>query len=151
MKTSVRLGLVLFTLLCGLLRVRAADQPHFDHLAFYVVDLKVSTAFYRDVVGLKEISEPFHDGKHTWFEIGPKLALHVISGATAPLPKEKRNHLCLSVNSVDTFAARLSKARVAYEDLAGKKGGVTRRPDGVNQIYFQDPDGNWIEINDAKD
>jgi lactoylglutathione lyase len=24
------------------------------------------------------------------------------------------------------------------------------RPDGVRQIYFQDPDGYWIEVNDAK-
>jgi catechol-2,3-dioxygenase len=24
------------------------------------------------------------------------------------------------------------------------------RPDGVKQIYFQDPEGYWIEINDDK-
>ena len=127
------------------------DHPHFNHVAFYVVDLKVSADFYRDVVGLPSIAEPFHDGKHVWFEIGPKQALHIISGATAPLPKEKRNHLCLSVTSVDAFAARLQEHKVAYEDLAGTKAAITRRPDRVNQIYFQDPDGNWIEINDAKE
>ena len=24
------------------------------------------------------------------------------------------------------------------------------RPDGVHQLYFQDPDGYWIEVNDDK-
>ncbi len=129
----------------------AADQPRFNHAAFYVADLKISAGFYRDVVGLPVIPEPFHDGKHAWFELGPKQALHIISGADKVLPKEKRTHLCLSVPSVDTFAARLAQHRISYENLAGEKSAVTRRPDGVNQIYFQDPDGNWIEINDAKE
>lgn len=124
--------------------------PRFDHLAFYVVDLKRSADFYRDLVGLKEIPEPFKDGKHAWFSLGTGMALHVISGAAAPLPKEKRNHLCLSVASMESFTTRLTKAGVVYEDLLGRKGAVTLRPDGVHQIYFQDPDGNWIEINNAK-
>jgi lactoylglutathione lyase len=148
MKAPACLCLLLALATAGL----AADAaPRFNHAAFYVIDLKASAEFYRDVVGLKEIPEPFHDGRHAWFEIGPKMALHIISGAEKVLPKEKRTHLCLSVPAVDAFAARLAKAKVAYEDLAGAKGAVTRRPDGVNQIYFQDPDGNWIEINDAKE
>lgn len=148
MKAPALLSLLL-TLAAAAFAANAA--PRFNHAAFYVIDLKVSANFYRDVVGLKEIPEPFRDGKHAWFEIGPKMALHVISGAEKILPKEKRSHLCLSVPSVDVFAARLARAKVTYEDLAGTKGAVTRRPDGVNQIYFQDPDGNWIEINDAKE
>lgn len=148
MKAPARLLFFVTLLTAGF----AADAPpRFNHAAFYVMDLKVSADFYRDVVGLKEIPEPFHDGKHAWFEIGPKMALHIISGAQAMLPKEKRTHLCLSVPSVDAFVDRLAKAKVAYEDLAGTKGAVTHRPDGVNQIYFQDPDGNWIEINDARE
>jgi lactoylglutathione lyase len=147
MNALARLFLLLTMVAAGF----AADRPRFNHVAFFVVDLKVGADFYRETVGLKEIPEPFHDGKHAWFEIGPGMALHVISGATAPLPKEKRNHLCLSVASVDAFCARLKAHQVTYEDLAGTKGAVTRRPDGVNQIYFQDPDGNWIEINDAKE
>ena len=30
----------------------------------------------------------------------------------------------------------------------GKKGVIQRRANGVNQIFFQDPDGYWIEVND---
>lgn len=150
MKFLARLVFVL-VLLCNPILRATEPAPRFNHAAFYVRDLKISASFYRDVVGLPEIPEPFHDGKHAWFAIGPKTALHIISGATTVLPKEKRTHLCLSVSSVDAFAARLAKASVAYEDLAGTKSAVTRRPDGVNQIYFQDPDGKWIEINDAKE
>jgi lactoylglutathione lyase len=40
---------------------------------------------------------------------------------------------------------------VEYENWAGEKNAVTNRVDGVKQIYFRDPDGYWIEINDAKE
>lgn len=153
MKIITRFTLPLLALLVTgpVLQAASKATPRFNHTAFYVVDLKVSADFYREVVGLPVIPEPFHDGKHAWFEIGPKQALHIISGAEKALPKEKRTHLCLSVPSVDAFAARLAQHKVAYENLAGEKSAVTRRPDGVNQIYFQDPDGNWIEINDAQE
>lgn len=132
--------------------LRAAPvTPRINHLAFYVLDLKTSTDFYTNVVGLTTIPEPFHDGKHTWFSIGPQTHLHIISGAAAKLPKEKRNHLCFTVPSVDEFTVRLKAHQVPYEDLAGTKSAVTTRADGVKQIYFQDPDDNWIEINDAKE
>ncbi|HWA28349.1 MAG TPA: VOC family protein [Lacunisphaera sp.] len=144
--------LVLTGLLAAVVVLRAApNAPRVNHIAFYVLDLKVSTDFYEKIIGLPTIPEPFHDGKHTWFLIGPKTHLHIISGAAAKLPKEKRNHLCFTVDSVDAFAARLAEHKIPYEDLAGAKSAVTRRPDGVNQIYFQDPDDNWIEINDAKE
>jgi lactoylglutathione lyase len=125
--------------------------PRLNHIAFYVLDLKTSTDFYRNVVGLDTIPEPFHDGRHTWFLIGPKSHLHIISGAKVSLPKEKNTHLCFTVPSVDAFIPRLVKNNIAYENWAGEKSAVTNRVDGVKQIYFQDPDGYWIEINDAKE
>jgi lactoylglutathione lyase len=140
-------------LLGGAISGHAADEtaPRGNHVAFYVRDLKVSTDFYSDVIGLPTIPEPFKDGRHTWYLIGPKMHLHIISGATADLPKIKNNHLCFSVPSVDAFVPRLTQAGIPYENLLGQKGVVTVRPDGVKQIYFQDPDGYWLEVNDAKD
>lgn len=125
--------------------------PRINHIAFYVIDLKTTTDFYSNVVGLPTIPEPFHDGKHTWYSVGPKTHLHIISGAKEKLPKIKNAHLCFTVPSVAAFTQRLEAAGVPYEDLAGTKGAVTHRVDGVNQIYFQDPDGYWIEINDARE
>jgi lactoylglutathione lyase len=63
----------------------------------------------------------------------------------------KNAHLCFTVPSVDAFITRLTKNSVPYESWEGKKMSVTTRVDGVKQIYFQDPDGYWIEINDAKE
>ncbi|MBL7875340.1 MAG: VOC family protein [Cyclobacteriaceae bacterium] len=122
-----------------------------NHIAVYVVDLKVSSHFYQNVIGLDTIPEPFHDGKHTWFSVGPKSHLHLIEGATSKTSPNKNTHLCFSVASVDSFIAVLKKNNIEYEDWPGNKMQVTTRVDGVKQIYFKDPDGYWIEINDAKE
>ena len=122
-----------------------------NHIAIYVKDLAKSTEFYRVVVQLDTIPEPFHDGRHTWFRVGPKAALHVISGADSVSWHNKNAHLCFSVASVNNYLTRLRDAGIAYEDWAGKTASVTTRTDGVKQIWFRDPDGYWIEINDAKD
>jgi len=122
-----------------------------NHIAVYVMDLKISTTFYKDIVGLDTIPEPFHDGRHTWFAVGVKSHLHIISGATAKKEHDKNTHLCFSVASVPEFVKVLAKNKVEYENWAGEKMAITTRVDGVKQIYFKDPDGYWIEINDAKE
>lgn len=128
-----------------------AGSPRINHIAVYVVNLDASTAFYRDIIGLDTIPEPFHDGRHTWFLIGPKTHLHIISGAAEKTPKDKNSHLCFTVPSVPEFAEKLRKNGIAFESWTGEKNTWTNRVDGVKQIYFQDPDGFWIEINDARE
>ena len=122
-----------------------------NHVALYVTDLQRATNFYLNIVGLDTIPEPFHDGRHTWFLIGPKSHLHIISGVKTPLLKEKNTHLCFTVASVADFIPRLTKYNIPYENWVGEKMAVTNRVDGVKQIYFQDPDQYWIEINDARE
>jgi lactoylglutathione lyase len=126
----------------------AQNKPRLNHIAHYVVDLKTSTKFYQQVVGLDTIPEPFHDGRHTWFSIGTHGHLHIISGAAAKTPHDKNTHLCFSVLSINDFVTNLKKNGVEYENWAGEKNTVTTRVDGVKQLYFRDPDGYWIEIND---
>ncbi len=52
---------------------QATGQPtvRLNHIAIYVFNLEKSTAFYQEVLGLKQIPEPFHDGRHTWFGLAP--------------------------------------------------------------------------------
>ena len=126
------------------------QKPILNHIAIYVHDLKTSTNFYQNVLQLDTIPEPFHDGRHAWFAIGDRSHLHVISGAATITTHDKNSHLCFSVPSVDSFLIRLNKAGIAYEDWGGKPQTITTRVDGVKQIYLKDPDGWWIEINDAK-
>jgi lactoylglutathione lyase len=144
-------ALLLTVLASSFSTAQKAGSPRLNHIAFYVADLKTSTDFYLNVVGLDTIPEPFHDGRHTWFLIGPKSHLHVISGAPEKTTHIKNTHLCFTVPSVDEFIKRLNKYNTAYESWDGKKFSVTNRVDGVKQIYFQDPDGYWIEINDARE
>jgi lactoylglutathione lyase len=145
MKKMLVLGLLIFAF------AGQAQKPVLNHIAQYVSNLQKSTHFYQHIIGLDTIPEPFHDGKHTWFSVGTKSHLHLIAGATTPTARDKNNHLCFSVPSVDVFVDNLNKAGVPYEDWPGKPQSVTIRVDGVKQIYFKDPDGYWIEINDAKE
>lgn len=121
-----------------------------DHIALYTQNLQRSTYFYQQVVGLDTIPEPFHDGKHTWFAIGGGAALHLIEGLGAPVTNNKNTHLCFSVPSLQPLIQKLQQGGVPYEDWPGKASSITTRVDGVHQIYFKDPDGHWIEVNDAR-
>jgi len=142
---------IAFSCLSAATATAQSSGARLNHIAQYVLDLKVSTDFYREVVGLDTIPEPFHDGRHTWFLIGPKSHLHIISGVKTPLPKEKNTHLCFTVASVEDFIPRLNAHHIAFESWTGEKQTFTKRVDGVKQIYFQDPDGYWIEVNDARE
>lgn len=118
-----------------------------NHIAMYVYDLKKSTAFYEDVLQLQQIPEPFHDGLHTWFTLGPAGQLHLIQGAKQNIKRDKNDHMCFSVSSIEDFISNLDKHQVTYTNWPGTAKAPTVRVDGVKQVYFQDPDGHWIEIN----
>ncbi|MCJ8167407.1 VOC family protein [Pontibacter sp. E15-1] len=129
---------------------RAEEVLLLNHIAIYVHDLAQSTAFYEDVLQLKQIPEPFKDGRHTWFTLGRAGQLHLIQGASRDVTPDKNDHLCFSVRSIDDFIANLDKHTVDYTNWPGTAKAPTVRVDGVKQIYFQDPDGHWIEVNNDR-
>jgi lactoylglutathione lyase len=151
MKKIISSLLSLLIVVCSYSQAGIKPKASLNHIAFYVLDLKTSTAFYQNIVGLDSIPEPFHDGRHTWFSVGPKSHLHLIQGAKTKTDHEKNTHLCFTVPSVEAFIPNLKKNNIEYENWAGEKNAVTNRVDGVKQIYFKDPDGYWLEINDAKE
>ncbi|HXS54472.1 MAG TPA: VOC family protein [Hanamia sp.] len=154
----MKIRIVIIGLVSFLLTINQASAQYrstttkaaLNHIALYVHDLKTSTDFYKNIIGLDTIPEPFHDGKHTWFQISKHANLHIISGNVKEQTHIKDTHLCFSVPSVDAFIPRLEKAGVAYESWQGQAKKATIRVDGVKQIYFQDPDGYWIEVNDDR-
>ena len=97
-------------------------KARLNHIALYVNNLKVSTDFYTYIIGLDTIPEPFHDGRHTWFSVGPKSHLHVISGATQKTEHDKNTHLCFSVSSVIDFIVVMKKNNIPFENWAGEIG-----------------------------
>lgn len=121
-----------------------------NHVAIYVADLKKATDFYKSLFNLEIIANPFNDNKHTWFNLGNGAAFHVIEGAKVKGVFAKNEHLCFSVPSVEVFVKELKAQNIQFENVAGIVGQITARVDGVKQIYFQDPDGHWLEVNDAK-
>lgn len=130
---------------------QAPQKAWLNHTAIYVVDVKVSLAFYQKIIGLDTIPEPFKDGKHAWLSTGPGLSLHIIQGAPRKKKYYKNQHTCFSVGSVQQFTLLLQTNNIPWEDRDGNKMAVTTRVDGVQQVWLQDPDGYWVEINDAKD
>ena len=142
---------LLFTQFQPVVAQSASQKPlatTLNHIALNVVDLEKSTAFYKEVLNLKMIPEPFHDGLHTWFSIGDNAQLHLIQRATDTIAHDKNTHLCFSVKSMDDFVATLDQYNIDRINWTGDSREPTLRVDGVKQIYFRDPDGYWIEVND---
>ena len=122
----------------------------FSHTAIHVRDVKSSAAFYETVLGLKRMPDPFKDELHVWFRIGARGQLHVIGGSTRAVEHDVTSHMAFSVASVEEFASRLDRSQIRYVSSKREERKVTLRPDGIRQIYFQDPDGYWIEVNDDR-
>lgn len=127
---------------------RPKMQLALNHIAIYVHELSKSTDFYENVLMLQRIDEPFKDGRHTWFTLGAAGHLHLIQGAEAHIKRDKNDHLCFSVANIEEFILNLDRLGVEYTNWPGTAKAPTVRVDGVKQVYFQDPDGHWIEIND---
>ncbi|GAB3536416.1 hypothetical protein GCM10027443_26700 [Pontibacter brevis] len=119
-----------------------------NHIALYVHDLALSTKFYKEVLQLEQIPEPFKDGWHNWFSMGGRSQLHLIEGAPKVIEHEKNTHICFSVASLEDFMANLDELQIAYGNFAGNPKVPNLRSDGIRQIFFQDPDGYWLEVND---
>ena len=120
-----------------------------DHDALLVGDLEVSLKFYRDILGFKEIYNAGLGKKFKWIKAANDVQIHLIESKER-IEKNKNVHLAFNTPKLDDFIAFLRYNNVAFENSKGTKGTTNNRPDGVLQIYFQDPDGYWIEVNNSK-
>lgn len=126
----------------------AATTVAIDHVALNVADLDASVQFYSDVLGLQEI--PAAAKGRRWMSLGKGVQLHLLGGRSAPVVDNRSVHLAFTSGSLEPIMQRLRQRKVDWSDFAGTKGAVGLvRTDGVRQIFFRDPDGYWIEVNDA--
>lgn len=121
---------------------------HLDHLALHIRDLERSAHFYGVILGLEELPCPLVKRKIRWFSLGDTLSLHLIQEGDAPVMPKKEMHIALQTNDFDGFLKRLDEHGVTYTDWPGTPGAIHTREDGLRQIFFKDPDGYWLEIND---
>ncbi len=58
-------------------------------------------------------------------------------------------HLALRLSDFDRFLEHLNANHITPHNSKGEPDKINVRSDGVRQVYFQDPDGYWIEVNEA--
>ncbi|GAC1384811.1 MAG: hypothetical protein NVSMB45_13050 [Ginsengibacter sp.] len=121
-----------------------------NHIALDVTQLQKSGWFYHTIIGLDTIANPFNDHRHIWYKIGEHAQLHLIEVKTETSIHYKGTHVCFTVPSIEEVVSKLNQYKIHYENWLGVENTFTIRPDGVKQIYFQDPDGYWIEINNDR-
>ena len=130
---------------------QAATQslPAFDHVAINVSDQQMSVDFYRGAFGMREVAAPFAPGGPRWMELAGGISLHIQSLTEEPAPPPRSIHFAIAVADLGTVIAFLDARRTLWTDSQGRIGKVQdTRTDKVRQIYVQDPDGYWVEVND---
>ncbi|AVR47309.1 glyoxalase [Christiangramia fulva] len=141
-----------FSVICILFLsfVHAQKNPfdlYKDHDAILVKDVDASANFYGNILGLKEIPNGGLPDHIRWFELGDGVQVHLIESDELPL-KNKGVHLAMHTAKLPELMKFLKSHEIHFENWNGEEGITNIRPDGVKQIYFQDPDGYWIEVND---
>ena len=119
----------------------------YNHVGLAVKDLKISVAFYREIIGLSPLDVPDNLlAVRRWFKIAQGQELHLLLGRENPVANNDRNgtHFSLSIptDSADGIEAYLKEKNVPYHRQ--------KRFDGAFQIYITDPDGYVIELNEPK-
>ena len=115
------------------------DIRAIDHVQMTVPrDREAETlAFYRNVLGLKEIPKPEELRKRggAWFEIGA-TQFHVGIDPD-PWPRSKR-HVCFLVPDLAAAREAIMARDVAVEEES--------EAEGLKRFFIRDPAGNRIEI-----
>jgi catechol 2,3-dioxygenase-like lactoylglutathione lyase family enzyme len=119
----------------------------FNHVAISVQDADRSAVFYRNVFGLNEITNRTEVEGIRWFSLGEDKELHLISVVREPVSLNKAVHFALTTPDFDGFVEVLRQSGIGFSDWAGNAGKITVRADDTKQLYIQDPDGYWIEVN----
>jgi len=118
-----------------------------NHIALSVKDVNESIEFYKKVLLLTEIKNTASNSKTRWLSISEGKQLHLIPRPNTEIKTNKAVHFALATATLNTFVKHLDELNVEYSDWLDTPDKDYIRKDGIVQIYFQDPNGYWIEIN----
>jgi catechol 2,3-dioxygenase-like lactoylglutathione lyase family enzyme len=127
------------------------------HISIPVADVERSRAFYRRVLGLREIERPPFDFPGAWFALGDG-ELHLIGEPANPTFRAEKPldsgdmHFAVRVESYDEAVAELESKGYRTDTDGLHPQAMIARPHpvtGYPQIYILDPDRHVIEINEA--
>ena len=127
------------------------------HVSLVTAKLAESIAFYRDVLGFRQIDRPPFKSTGAWLALGP-CEIHLIANAKGTFRRER------TIDTGDThFALRVDDFEAAMSVLVAKgyrENAAEGEPmrlivirdsvAGYPQAYLLDPDANIIEINSAR-
>lgn len=119
---------------------------NFDHYTIRVTDLDVSTNFYQGILGLPRIENRTQKEYIRWFSLG-NGELHIVEGT--PIETNVGIHMALKMDDLDSFISHLKSQDITLHDSKANPDTINVRADGIRQIYFKDPDGYWIEVNES--
>jgi catechol 2,3-dioxygenase-like lactoylglutathione lyase family enzyme len=121
----------------------------FDHIALSVKDVDKSIDFYKEVFHLKEIKNTASNSKTRWLCLNQGKQLHLIPYPNSEIKTNKAVHFALATPDINSFVKHLMNLKIDYSDWRDTPNKDYIRNDGIEQVYFQDPNGYWIEVNNA--
>jgi catechol 2,3-dioxygenase-like lactoylglutathione lyase family enzyme len=112
------------------------------HVARLTKRLDASRAFYRDVLGFREIPRPSLRFPGAWLA-GYGLQIHLIVDESIEEPAgpidTRANHLAFHTDDNGAIESLLAEHGVPYR--------VNVQSDtGLKQLFFRDPDGHHLEV-----
>ena len=119
------------------------------HIALSVKDVNESIEFYKEVLNLKEILNTASNSKTRWLHLGEGKQLHLIPRPDFEIKTNKAVHFALASSDINSFIEHLESLNIKNSDWKDTPNKSYIRKDGVRQVYFQDPNGYWIEVNNA--
>jgi catechol 2,3-dioxygenase len=119
---------------------------YLGHVVFYVKDLERSLAFYRDLLGFREVGRVFNGAAAALTSGRTHHELLLIQvGAAPPPPQGRRLGLYHIGIKVGDGLEELRAAKRELERAGIEIGGMSDHT--VSQsLYLRDPDGNEVEI-----
>ncbi|MCH3883040.1 MULTISPECIES: VOC family protein [Tenacibaculum] len=120
---------------------------HFNHIALSVKNVNQSVEFYQKVFQLDEIKNTASESKTRWLSLNEGKQLHLIPRPDFEIKVNKAVHFALTTSNLDSFISNLKELNIDYSDWRNTPNKDYIRKDGIRQVYFQDPDGYWVEVN----